>query len=182
MEAEALIKRAIKSFDAIRNFTFYEKPEFNLLITGIGKISARLATKYAIEQGAEKFINAGVCGSLNDELKLFQICYPKIIKDLDLIQSGIPEIAINNKDNLKIGMISLPLHGGQEREIFQKHADLIDMESYGVASAIENPKKSLKIIKCISDFCQAGGSAEIKKNLPKASALLRDAIYQSLKG
>lgn len=182
MEAAALMKGSVKSIDAINKQIFYANSQYNLLITGVGKISARLATNYAISQGAEKFINAGICGSLRDDLPLFKLCYPQKVKDLELIQSGSESIVINNKDNLTVGTVSLPLHGGQEREIFQKHADIIDMEAFGVASAIENPKKSLKIIKCVSDFCQSGGSDEIKKNLPKATLLIRDAVFHVLKG
>lgn len=182
MEAAALMKGSVKSIDAINKQIFYSNSQFNLLITGVGKISARLATNYAISQGAEKFINAGICGSLKNDLPLFKICYPQKIRDLELIQSGSEAILINNKDNLTVGTVGLPLHGGQEREIFQKHADIIDMEVCGIASALENPKKSLKIIKCVSDFCQSGGSAEIKKNLPRASVLIREAVLQVLKG
>ena len=177
MEASELIKESVNALESETPFLIYRNAEFNLLITGIGKINAKLATVWALSQGAEKFINAGICGCLNDQLALFQVCCPSSIKDLDLMQCGAKEIYCDQKENLCIGTVSKPLHGGQERQNFQIYCDLVDMEAYGIASALEMGKNTLKMIKCITDFCQLDGSIEIKKNLPQASLLLQAAVH-----
>jgi nucleoside phosphorylase len=181
MEAVPLIEICKKNELIKGQYSVYQNEEFNLVIMGIGKINATLATVWALSNGAEKFINAGICGCLNDKLGLMQVCYPSVVKDLDLIQWGAKEFFYDNRDKFSIGTAGRPLHGGQERADFQKYSDLIDMESYGIASALQNKAVSFKIIKCISDFCENNGSLEIKKNLPLASIFLRDAVLSTLK-
>ena len=153
MEAAGLIADSIKIKELDCPHTVYTNLKFNLLIMGMGKRNAAQATHWAISQGAIHFINAGVCGSLNDELELFQICYPSIIKDLDLISLSSKEFICNNQEKWAIGSIDQPLHGGQNRVKYQQHVDLVDMESFGVASALSEPRENLKLIKCISDLC-----------------------------
>lgn len=181
MEASALIKDCKQAQLNDLPFLVFSYDNFHLLITGMGKSNAKLATNWAVEQGFKKFINAGICGCLNDQLTLFQICYPSIIKNLNSSGTDSNEILGSGVESYRIGTVRKPLHGGQERQLFQKSCDLIDMESYEIALALHNHGISLGLIKCVTDFCHPNGSAEIKKNLPRASLLLRDAIYFSVK-
>lgn len=176
IEALAILKELSKSTQPNLPFPLFVGADLNVLITGMGKTNALRATEWAHAHGANNFISAGICGCINDQLNLFQICFPSFIIDLEGNLEENNTIEIKNSDNLRIGTVDNPLHGGQNRTNFRKHCDLIDMESYAIAHTLQKQKIPLRLIKCISDFCLENGTLEIKKNLPRASLLLRDAI------
>lgn len=176
MEVAPLLEELTKTPTTGLPYPLFVGANLNVLITGMGISNAIHATEWAIAQGANNFINAGICGCINNQLNLFQICYPSSIINLEgNIEQNIA-IEIKNTESLRIGTVQNPLHGGQNRILFQKYCDLIDMESYAIALTLMKRKLPLRLIKCISDFCQSNGHGEIKKNLPRASLLLRDAI------
>lgn len=180
MEVAPLLKELTPISNSSLLYPLFIGSNLNVLITGMGNTNAIHATEWAIAQGANNFINAGICGCINDQLNLFQICYPSSIIKLDgnIDQNAV--IEIKNCENFRIGTVQNPLHGGQNRILFQKHSDLIDMESYAIAHTLMKHKLPLRLIKCITDFCQPHGHGEIKKNLPRASLLIRDAIIFSI--
>lgn len=181
MEAAALIEDLPKTTPPNLAYPLFIGSNLNLLVTGMGKTNALRATEWAIANGASNFINAGICGCVNDQLNLFQICYPSFIINLEGNIDENMALEIKNSENLRIGTVVNPLHGGQNRTKFQNYCDLIDMESYSIAHALQKKKIPLLLIKCISDFCQPNGTNEIKKNLPRTSLLLRDAVNLGIK-
>jgi len=181
MEASPLLKELTKTSNDSAPYPLFEGSNINVLITGMGFINAANATEWAITQGAKKFINAGICGCINDQLLLYQICYPSFIINLDDNIEKNKTIEIKNSENFQIGTVRDPLHGGQNRTLFQNYCDLIDMESFPIAYTLKKHQLPLRLIKCISDFCQTNGQNEIKKNLPRAALLLREAIFLAIK-
>lgn len=149
--------------------------KFSIVIGGMGKVNAACATLWSINQGANRIINVGIAGALNESLQLFGTYQPSIVKDLDLIDFSMPQL-ITGDSLLSLGSVGSPLKGGQLRDQFVGQVDLIDMEGYAVAKVSEQLGASVEFIKIVSDYCLKNSSEEISKNLTKLSKILAEEL------
>ncbi len=157
----------------------YENKISSVVIMGVGKVNASTASAKAICDGAKFIVNAGIAGSLLRSFSLFDVLTPNVFLDLDRI-SGVfpnPQIEFESKNNLRIGTTDTPIHGGQAKEFAEKHCELVDMESYAIATMTKKFSIDTKFIKCVSDFCEEGGEKNIKANIAKASMILSKTLF-----
>ncbi len=145
-EAKALIETFELEKKQTRPFLLYGNQNIILIISGMGKINAAIATTYISQNGdIEKFINIGICGT-NDKSKK--------IGDIYLIRSIIDK-STNKK--YMINNLGEPLYCYDKiikDDINLKKNILIDMESFGFYSAAVKftKQENIKIYKIVSDY------------------------------
>ena len=144
-EAEALI--AYYKLKKVKNniFLIFANNDIFLIISGIGKINAAIATTYACTTNKiDKIYNIGICGS-NDQDKHIGSLHPiKTIVEYDTNKKFI----ISDKGET-VYCVSKPVN---KINTFKKI--LVDMESVGFYNASKKfiQKENIYILKIISDF------------------------------
>lgn len=157
----------------------HENNKVSILISGVGKVNAAVKVAHAIQAGAKLIVNAGIAGCVSHNYSLFDVLMPNEFVDLDRIKGPFSNETkkIVSKDCLSIGTTDTPVHGGSSKSFAEKYCQLVDMESYAIVSLAQEFAIEVKIIKCISDFCEIGGEKSIKTNLNKASMILSQTLF-----
>lgn len=157
----------------------YQDEHYDVIIFGMGHLLSEEELQYIAGLQLKEFWNLGVCGSLNKNLKIFQVCCPhQIMLESEYMERS--QILSCNRDlqahTITLMTVTTPLHGGKRREKVAKFADLVDMEAYHLLLSLKKIGVSCKILKCISDDCLEGGSETIRRNLPQAADIIQKAL------
>ncbi len=142
--------------------------ETAIVRTGVGRKNALNAAKIVINRlNPELVYSVGFAGALNPTLKKFQIIplnYP-------------PEncIDIPSDNPTKFPVLYTADHVvtdiTQKRELFEKfHADLVDMETDGIAQVCRSTKTPLKCVRIVSDTAGENIPPDIQNILQQKSA------------
>ena len=141
----------------------YVPTGLRMVITGLGKTAAAVATTRAIVQERPSLVvNVGSAGALRDGLSgLFEI---GTVVNHDMNADAIRSLGYDPRETLAIGASDIVLASGDVfvtdpvvRERLAAQAHLVDMEGYAVAYACHELGVPLRMVKHVSD--QADESA-----------------------
>ena len=141
----------------------YVPTGLRMVITGLGKTAAAVATTRAIlQERPSQVINAGSAGALRDGLAgLFEI---GTVVNHDMNADAIKALGYDPRETLTVGSSEIVLASGDVfvtdpavRELLAVRAHLVDMEGYAVAYACHELGVPVRLVKHVSD--QADESA-----------------------
>lgn len=173
-----------------------------VVITGVGKVNAACGAQYAIDMlGADKIINIGVAGGLNDGTKVADIYVIEraVQYDFDLTQlNGTPMGTLNEFEEPYLALNTLPLYplkklGSGDRFNDSKAdfilltkelgADIRDMELGAIVQACVHAGIKIYSFKAISDVAGSGSTTEqYMHNLAMCNARLEQAVPEIFEG
>lgn len=180
----------LEAYDVIYEFNMaktsansYSCPQFNLCITGMGSIAMATAIGAKLSQ-IEKAYNIGFAGALSDALSLYDIVQVKSCSKHLQSSESTPKQSLSfakkcfpiietSKQGQNLLTVDIPLFDPTLRVSLRNNFDLVDMEGYGFAHALQNYDIDYAIYKIISD--KAGKNkvgleidpATISKHIPK---------------
>ncbi len=173
-----------------------------VVVTDVGKVNAACGAQYAIDAlGADKIINIGVAGGLNDGTRVGQIYgISHVVQyDFDLAQLNGTQIGtLNEFEEPYLPLATIPLYELKKlgtgdrfndstadfalltREL---KADVRDMECGAIAQACAHAGVKLYSFKSISDAAGSGSTTEqYARNLELCFKELTSAIPEIFKG
>ena len=162
LEADSFIEKFEFKQISEHPFEVFKSDDALLYVSGIGPLAAALCANYAVNQGATKILNAGACGDLKCKHELGTVLEVSSIisnepycgKSFDLQGGGATLITS-----------SRPVDTDGERAALSTKADVVDMEAYGISSALALNNfdfSNFKAIKFVSDFSQ---TCDIEANI-----------------
>lgn len=176
-----------------------------VVICGVGKVNAACGAQYAIDcLGADKVINLGVAGGLNDGMQIASVYEMEraVQYDFDLVQINGTEIGTLNEYEQpylpfdRSGIYPLKNLATGDRfndsaEDFalltkQLKADIRDMEGGAILHACRRANVKCYSFKAISDITGSGSTTEqFIKNLNRCNEALKacvPAIFEAVNG
>ena len=200
-EADALINLStIKKSYSLGGKKIYQASAFNkdfyLIVCGIGKVNAAMATQLAIDKlGADKLLNIGVAGGILSDMKIGQIySIDKAVQyDFDLCQVNGTQIGTLDEYStpylLCNAISAFPVttlatgdrfnDNTQDLSILaQLNAGIRDMEGGAIAQVALTNKIPLYMVKCISDVVGSDCVQQYKDNLVRALGNLSNAMQK----
>ena len=188
IEADPLIKfyNLKKSND--KYFNIFENERMTLIISGVGKINVAAAVSYMLKDKKINYedviINIGICGSLNEKIKISDIVYCSKILDNDSDIENFTDLTVKNFfDEGTILTVSKIL---KKEEIKYGNIDFVDMEAsafYQVASKFFK-NHQIKVVKIVSDYLNVESLNKdfvfdlINKNIEKIDLFLETCILK----
>jgi adenosylhomocysteine nucleosidase len=155
--------------------------EFVLILGGIGKVAAALATAYLIlEHGVQRLINVGLCGSLTHTSKgkaqvgvLYRIS-KACEGDLKPFNRQAAPVSLDQESfsGLPTGRLvtcDTPVFDRKRKKELALLGDLVDMEGAAVARVAESFGVPCSLLKGVSDFADTCGRDHLKANLSMVS-------------
>jgi len=138
------LKRELKrilSIATIRNLV--EKGNIEVAVSGLGNLTASYINNNSntLKQ-FNQIVNCGICGSVNNEIKLFQPVFPKkfIFENQEVVI-----------DSTGLSIITVKHPVFKKSEKLKLEGDLIDMESFYFAYFCKKNNIKFSAIKIVSD-------------------------------
>ena len=160
-------------------------PGLRLIVTGVGKTAAAVATTRAVlEERPSEVINVGSAGALRDGLAgIFEI--GRVVNH-DISGDALRSLGLDPRDVLEVGPSPTVLATGDVfvtdpgvRKRLARHAHLVDMEGYAVAYAASELGVPVRLVKHVSDNADESALAWVDAVAASARAVgewLRDAL------
>lgn len=181
------------------------KKKVAVVICGVGKVNAAAGAQYAVDcLKADKIVNVGVAGGLNDKLKVGEIyCISQAVQyDFDLVQLNGTEIGTLNEftyNYLPLEKVrTYPLmklatgdRFNDDKQDFKLlteklNADIRDMEGAAIAQVCIHAKLPFYSFKAISDLAGSGSTTEqFLNNLQLCASKLEEktkSIFEAVNG
>ena len=130
-----------------------------VVVTGIGKTAAAVATTHAIAQERPSLVvNVGSAGALRDGLSgTYEISR---VVNHDMNADAVRALGFDPRDELEIGPGDVVLASGdtfvadaETRRRLGARAHLVDMEGYAIAYSCNELGVPLRMVKHVSDQC-----------------------------
>lgn len=161
-----------------------------LVISGIGKVAAAVATHMMIStHGAKRIFNPGVCGAL----KTFDAPAVGRLFRIDTAIEGdrqagpeavLPENCASDPfDALPVARLvtcDQPVFDAERKKSLVALGDLVDMEGAAVARVANMFALPCVLLKGITDGAEEGGRAVLKQNIDVVSRKLATAFYANI--
>ena len=139
-------------------------PHLPVVITGIGKTAAAVATTRAlagVERARTRVLNVGTAGALHDGLEGLHL--PGVVLNHDIDAEAIRALGYDPEERLVLdGGDGTVLASGDVfvtdpavRGALARRADLVDMEGYAVAYACRRMGVAVQLVKHVSDNADA---------------------------
>ncbi|MGN0804902.1 MAG: 5'-methylthioadenosine/S-adenosylhomocysteine nucleosidase [Candidatus Coproplasma sp.] len=165
-----------------------------VVVCGVGKVNAGAGAQYAIDcLGADKIINVGVAGALNNTMEVAKIygVSHTVQYDFDLVQlNGTPMGTLNEYEEPFIPLSTVSIYplkkvGTGDRfnddiadfNLLTKEleADLRDMELGAIAHVCEHAKVKCYSFKAVSDIAGSSSTTEqFLQNLSKCVQAIKE--------
>ena len=157
-------------------------PSMPLVITGLGKTAAAVATARALASQASlaglTVVNIGTAGSLRDDVA--GLHEPGVVLNHDINAAIIRSLGYDPRERLTVGASDIVLATGDVfvtdpgvRARLAEQAHLVDMEGYAVAWAAQEFGVPVRLVKHVSD--SADESAMDWPAMVEASAVVLGA-------
>ncbi len=193
-EAQAFFNRVQARPIGEKPFPAYEfqlpdRPEKIIaVISGIGKVTAALATQHLITtHRADHIINAGVCGAVADDIAPGEVfCVTHSMEGDVLIRNATtvtyPSDCLGFEDLPAARLITgdKPICNLEKRSRCAELGELVDMEGAAVAKTCNLAGIRVNLIKVVSDFADESTEVDIKQNLPEACARLSGVLFTGI--
>jgi nucleoside phosphorylase len=157
---------------AERPFRTYRGGVYTLIVSGIGKVNAALASAALIrEHNAQCVFNAGSAGALSPFLKLGDIRHISAVYEYDRRpQKGLPRRTgiMPGHAEAVLATADVPALSAEERQAAGRFADLADMEGAAVVRACGKYGIKAFLFKAVSDTSDTA-AGDIIGNIEKVS-------------
>lgn len=187
LEAASFIRDLALLKESEIPFPVYKNDTVRLIVGGIGKTNAAMATTYFIEKHRPICIcNTGAAGSTNNEYTLGEIYHIEKIVEPDRpdLKTGIPcEQIPNVLLGFPLAILSTrdaPVHDVEDRANIARIAGLADMEGAAVNQVCSHFKTSCFLFKFVSDTPEHMSSREIIKNIKLYSNTFSEFFCRSV--
>lgn len=189
VEAQATLMQLCASLQPTGEYLFGQDI---ILIGGVGILQTMHAVSQHIHKVDEVW-NLGVAGALHARYKLGD-CVPitEVVRNAlfpaDLEHRSqqfhntlFPKIVLNPQTvGVRLVTSDYPIHQQHLTRQLAAHADLVDMEGYGIAYLAQQWQKPCHMWKVISDFARPGGPELIKAQLNSASVRMADLAQKAV--
>jgi len=139
-------------------------PDLPVLVTGIGKTAAAVATTRAlagVDPARTRVVNVGTAGALRDGLAGLHL--PGVVLNHDMNAEAVRALGFDPEERLEIdGGDATVLASGDVfvtdpavRAVLARRAHLVDMEGYAVAYACRRMGVAVRLVKHVSDNADA---------------------------
>lgn len=167
----------------------YKNKNLVLIISGIGKANAAIATTYIInEYKLSKIVNIGAAGSTTSTFTVGQILHidrvieydrPHLLNKKERIiepdlYDGFPTASLATQD--------IPVTSSDDRKKISLLADLVDMEGAAVIQACRKFKKAVYLFKIVTDNPEQRSDTEIIRNVKETRTVLFDFFNNKISG
>lgn len=143
----------------------YVPDDLELVITGVGKTAAAVATTEALLRGGNPagrvVVNVGTAGALREGLT--GLFLPGTVLNHDLSAEAIRALGYDPEERLEVGTSETVLATGDVfvsdpavRDELARRAHLVDMEGYAVAYAAQRLGAQVRLVKHVSDAADEG--------------------------
>ncbi len=188
-EAQSSIEK-LQCTDIVPNRIYRFKQGW-IVISGMGCLAASSAVS-SFGRDIDEIWNFGAAGSLNPNLALGHVAEISVIiknpilpDQIDIHSSNLharlfPSIKTNQK-GLALISSDYPIHHPELNQRLCQHADLVDMEGYGIAFAAQQLNLPLRMWKNVSDFANPQGPRLIEDRLKEISQALATSLENSLR-
>lgn len=153
-------------------FRVFRKGNYFLIVSGIGKVNAALATGYLAQKyGVRIFLNAGAAGALNDECALGEVYHIREAVEPDaftVITKKMRSIAPEVLEDFPTALLAtqdVPVVDEKKRKELSHYADLADMEGSAVIQAARKFGARCYIFKIVSDTSEHSDDRTIVENI-----------------
>lgn len=174
LEAEPLIEAMQLELCEEKPFRVFGKAEYLLIISGIGKVNAALATGYLAQKfGVRVFLNAGAAGALSEKC-----AFGKVYHIHEAIESDALSVFTKQLRHIKADVISgfptallatqdVPAVDEKKRKELSALADLADMEGAAVIRSARKFGARCYLFKIVSDTPEHADDRAIVENIKK---------------
>jgi len=187
LEARPFVQGLAMEALAEKPLPVFANADTNLVLTGIGKANAAMATAYAIQHFRPKRLyNLGAAGAVHLELDLGDVrqISQVIEPDRPHFISGKPYIhfpdQIESIETARLATSDRPILESEERRQIAAVADLVDMEGAAVVQTCRKFAVECVVIKFVSDTPEHAQEADIVANIRSLRQPFFDAIKNSL--
>ncbi len=160
-------------------------PGLRLVITGVGKTAAAVATTRAVlEERPSEVVNVGSAGALRDGIT--GVLEVGTVLNHDISGDAIRSLGLDPRDELEVGPAPTVLATGDVfgsdpvvRARLAQRAHLVDMEGYAVAYAATELGVPVRLVKHVSDNADESALAWVDAVAASARAVgewLHDAL------
>lgn len=154
-----------------------------ICISGIGINSASKCIKYIIEEyDPGEIINIGICGMLNDKLKLksiYIVSESVFWPDTDKGSFICNNSKLKNLECVKLATCKKPVFDYKLKNEIAKYADIVDMEGACIAEICNKNKIPCTILKGISDTAQKGQEKILFNNIDFVANKTADIVWEA---
>ena len=162
MEAEPFIKGLrLEAAAATKPFRIYRGGGRILVVSGIGKVNAALATATIILQhGAATIYNIGAAGALSETLKFGDIRHISAVYEHDRTKFDVKAPYIIKTDVLdshvtaSLATGDIPIVPVEDRRALAVFAELVDMEGAAIVRACRRYSVNCYLFKGVSDTAE----------------------------
>ncbi|MFI6157055.1 nucleosidase [Kitasatospora sp. NPDC051170] len=170
---------------AVREEAAYLDDSLPVLLTGIGKVNAAVALATVLAQGEKpsEVVNLGTAGALRPGLEGTHHIAQVIQHDLDTPalyaltgrNYGAP-LVVSKGDGPVLATGDLFVSEEAARERLARHADLVDMEGYAVATVAHRAGVPVRLVKHVSDEAGDGAGHTWKESVDDCARHLADWV------
>ncbi|MBT3362070.1 MAG: 5'-methylthioadenosine/S-adenosylhomocysteine nucleosidase [Chloroflexi bacterium] len=173
-------------------FELYKNNEAVLVISGIGKANAAMATAYCcLTFGPKRIINLGAAGALGPSHTLGEMYHINKVIEHDRPELGSDKLHVHIPGVLPgfqtatLATGDKPVVDGDARSQLSRHADLVDMEAAAVVQTSIRFKTPCLLFKMVSDTPEHLNHSDIIKHImiyrTSFSQTFADAVLPVLK-
>ncbi len=187
LEAQPFVKGlGLKRIEK-RPFRIYSNDNLFLVLSGIGKTNAALATSYMIrELGCRRIINVGAAGSTGQDCDVGDIYHiEKVIEyDRPKMPFGgkrilIPDV-LPGFEFATLATQDRPVLAPSQREKISSVAELVDMEGASVVHASRLFQAQCYLFKIVSDTIEHSSGIDIVFNIKRIRKRLFEFFWDSV--
>jgi nucleoside phosphorylase len=181
-EAAPFVKGLNLNLAEEQPFKIYNNDNHELIISGIGKVNAAMASSYMIWKYKPSYIfNIGSCGAVRKEINVGDIYHISRIIELDRPRLSDGKLRIITPKKILDGFSSATL-ATQDRLVIDpydraevsKYADIADMEGASVMQACKLWHVDCYLFKFVSDTAEHETAVEIQANI----RTLNESMFQ----
>jgi nucleoside phosphorylase len=192
LEAKPFIKGLSLTKLEQKPFPVYKNKNLLLVLSGIGKANAAIASAYACLKFAPScIVNIGAAGATGKDYALGKALHISKVYEYDRPQFNtkaphkrVPDV-LRGFPYAKIATFDRPILDAAERQEIAKTTDLIDMESASVIQACRKFRIKCYIFKFVSDTPEHAKDNDIVENIKNYRdsffIFFRDAVLPLLK-
>jgi adenosylhomocysteine nucleosidase len=172
LEAKPFIDKLDLKKYGKESFKQFANKNILLVISGVGKTNAAIATTYCCKKYNPKhLVNMGAAGATDSTHQLGAILHVNKIFEHDRPQFPFKKPHTHKPNKLKgfptatLATGDRPIIDPNDRKVISKYASLVDMEAAAIAQACKLFKTKCYVFKYVSDTPEHTGGADILKNM-----------------
>lgn len=169
LEADPFVARFSFRRVSAAPFDEFRRGDVSVFVSGIGPVAAALCAGFAARSGASEILNAGACGDLRRAHPVGTVLEVSKVVSSDPYCGRVFDLG---RSGAVLATSSRPVSADSERALLSGAAEIVDMEAYGILSALELENfdlRKFRALKFVSDFSQ---DCDIEGNIKRHVACL----------